>query len=342
MALSGPVGALLTPICLAGPTGCGKTAAALAIAEVLPVEIISVDSALVYRGMDIGTAKPSAAEQAAVPHHLIDILDPTGSYSAAEFVRDAKRLAADITARGRLPLLVGGTMLYFKALFDGLSALPQADAELRAAIDAEAAGRGWPAMHAELTRLDPETGARLAPNDSQRIQRALEVIRLSGRTMTELHAASRDDGVDWPLFSLEPSDRGWLHERLAQRFDVMLAQGLVDEVKALRARGDLSLALPSMRCVGYRQVWEALDANEDLTAPGLGHAQSASRGAPGSLGRPGAPWADLRDRGIAATRQLAKRQVTWLRSMPKRRVIACDGPQPIPELLVGLQRLLNA
>jgi len=305
------------PICLAGPTGCGKTAAALAIAEVLPVEIISVDSALVYRGMDIGTAKPTAAEQAAVPHHLIDILDPTDSYSAAEFVRDAKRLAAEITARGRLPLLVGGTMLYFKALFDGLSTLPQADAALRAAIDAEAAERGWPALHAELARLDPETAERLAPNDSQRIQRALEVIRLTGQPLSALHAASRKDddmkGVDWPLFSLEPTDRAWLHERLARRFDAMLAQGLVDEVKTLRARGDLSLALPSMRCVGYRQAWEALDAND---------------------------FSDLRERGIAATRQLAKRQITWLRSMPQRRVIACDGPQPTPELLAGLQRLL--
>ena len=308
------MGALLTPICLAGPTGCGKTAVALAIAEVLPVEIISVDSALVYRGMDIGTAKPTAAELAAVPHHLIDILDPTGSYSAAEFVRDAKRLAAEIRARGRLPLLVGGTMLYFKALFDGLSALPQADAELRAAIDAEAAERGWPAMHAELATLDAETAARLAPNDSQRIQRALEVIRLTGQPLSALHAASRDAGVDWPLFSLEPADRVWLHERLAQRFDAMLARGLVDEVKALRARGDLTLALPSMRCVGYRQVWEALDRND---------------------------FSDLRERGIAATRQLAKRQITWLRSMPRRHVIACDGPQPVPELLAALQRLLG-
>ncbi len=304
----------MTPVCIAGPTGCGKTAAALAIAELLPVEIISVDSALVYRGMDIGTAKPSAAEQAAVPHHLIDILEPTGSYSAAEFVRDARRLAAEISARGRLPLLVGGTMLYFKALFDGLSTLPQADAELRAQIDAEALARGWPALHAELASLDPVTAARLAPGDSQRIQRALEVIRLTGRPLSELHAASRDEGVDWPLFSLEPQDRGWLHERLAQRFDAMLDAGLVDEVRGLRARGDLSLQLPSMRCVGYRQVWEALDRDD---------------------------FSDLRERGIAATRQLAKRQVTWLRSMPARRVIACDGPQPLPELLAGLQRVLQ-
>jgi tRNA dimethylallyltransferase len=264
--------------------------------------------------MDIGTAKPTPAERAAVPHHLIDILDPLDSYSAAEFVRDAKRLAAEIAARGRLPLLVGGTMLYFKALFDGLSTLPQADAELRAAIDAEAAERGWPAMHAELASLDPATAARLAPNDSQRIQRALEVIRLTGQPLSALHAASRDEGVDWPLFSLEPTDRAWLHARLAQRFEQMLAEGLVEEVKALRARGDLSLALPSMRCVGYRQTWEALDAGD---------------------------FHDLAERGIAATRQLAKRQVTWLRGMPQRRVIACDGPQPIPELLAGLQRLLG-
>ncbi|MFG6466931.1 tRNA (adenosine(37)-N6)-dimethylallyltransferase MiaA [Roseateles sp. BYS87W] len=315
MALSGAVGAVLTPpICLAGPTGCGKTAAALAIAEVLPVEIISVDSALVYRGMDIGTAKPTPAEQAVAPHHLIDILDPLDSYSAAEFVRDAKRLCAEIQARGRLPLLVGGTMLYFKALFDGLSALPQGDAEVRAALDAEAAERGWPALHAELSQLDPETGARLAPNDSQRIQRALEVIRLTGQPLSVLHAASREQGVDWPLFSLEPASRAWLHDRVAQRFDTMMSQGLVDEVRRLRDRGDLSLALPSMRCVGYRQTWEALDSGD---------------------------FSDLRDRGIAATRQLAKRQVTWLRSMPRRQVIACDGPQPVPELLAGLQRLLG-
>ncbi|RZL27929.1 MAG: tRNA (adenosine(37)-N6)-dimethylallyltransferase MiaA, partial [Rubrivivax sp.] len=195
-----------------------------------------------------------------------------------------------------------------------LSALPEADAALRSAIDAEAAERGWPAMHAELAALDAETAARLAPNDSQRIQRALEVIRLTGQRLSVLHAASRGDGVDWPLFSLEPTDRAWLHERLAQRFDAMLADGLVDEVKALRARGDLSLALPSMRCVGYRQTWEALDAND---------------------------FSDLRERGIAATRQLAKRQVTWLRGMPQRRTIACDGPQPIAELLAGLQKLLS-
>ncbi len=304
----------MTPICIAGPTGCGKTAAALAVAEVLPVEIISVDSALVYRGMDIGTAKPTPAELAAVPHHLIDILDPSESYSAAAFVADARRLAAEISARGRLPLLVGGTMLYFKALFDGLSTLPQADPALRAAIDAEAVARGWPALHAELARLDPVTAARLAPADSQRIQRALEVIRLSGQPLSSLQG-ERSAGVDWPLYSLEPGDRAWLHARLGLRFEQMLQAGLIDEVKALRARGDLSLALPSMRCVGYRQAWEALDAN-DFNA--------------------------LTERGTAATRQLAKRQITWLRSMPQRQVIACDGPQPVAELLAALQRRLTA
>ena len=303
----------MTPICLAGPTSCGKTAAALAIAEVLPVEIISVDSALVYRGLAIGTAKPSAAEQAAVPHHLIDILDPRDVYSAAAFVQDAHRLAGEIAARGRLPLLVGGTMLYFKALFDGLSTLPQADAALRTALDAEAAERGWPAMHAELATLDPATAARLAPNDSQRIQRALEVIRLTGQPLSALHAASRSEGVDWPLFSLEPMDRAWLHERLARRFEHMLAEGLVDEVRALRARGDLHADLPSMRCVGYRQAWEALDDDN---------------------------FSELAAKGTAATRQLAKRQLTWLRSMPRRHTIACDGPQPIAELLAGLHRML--
>ena len=300
------------PVCIAGPTGSGKTACALTAAELLPVEIISVDSALVYRGMDIGTAKPSAAELAAVPHHLIDVIEPTDVFSAAEFVRHARALADDILARGKLPLLVGGTMLYFKALFDGLSEMPQADEALRAEIDAQAAEQGWPAMHAELARLDPVTAARLAPNDSQRIQRALEVCRLAGRPMSELHQ-QRSEGVDWPLLSLEPQERGWLHERLAQRFEQMLKDGLVDEVKALRARGDLSLALPSMRCVGYRQVWEALDSGD---------------------------FAALPERGIAATRQLAKRQITWLRSMPQRQVIACDDPQAQPALLAALQRVL--
>jgi tRNA dimethylallyltransferase len=289
-------------LCLAGPTASGKTAAALAIARELPVEIVSVDSALVYRGMDIGTAKPSAQELASVPHHLIDILEPTEAYSAAQFVTDAKRLVEEIRAHGRLPLLVGGTMLYFKALQDGIDTLPAADAPTRARLDAEAAERGWPALHAELVQVDPATAARLNVNDAQRIQRALEVFRLTGQPLSSFHSGrfdeQRDDFPRARLVSLEPRERSWLHERIAQRFTAMLEQGLLDEVRRLRARGDLGLALPSMRCVGYRQAWEMLD--------GL------------------FPPAELADRGTAATRQLAKRQLTWLRAMPHRQVVACD------------------
>ncbi|MBQ1762673.1 MAG: tRNA (adenosine(37)-N6)-dimethylallyltransferase MiaA [Aquincola sp.] len=298
---------------LAGPTASGKTAVALALAAEMPVEIISVDSALVYRGMDIGTAKPSAAERAAVLHHLIDLIDPLEAYSAAQFVADARRLIGEIRGRGRWPLLVGGTMLYFKALIEGLDTLPAADPALRAALDAEAAERGWPAMHAELARVDPVTAARLPPGDSQRIQRALEVFRASGRPLSSWHQAGQrqvaDDGL---LVSLEPDDRAWLHARIAQRFDAMLQAGLVAEVEQLRARGDLHLGLPSMRCVGYRQAWECLD--EGRLAP-------------------------LRERGIAATRQLAKRQLTWLRSMPQRQRIAAQAPdaaRQVLQLVAGL------
>lgn len=294
-------------LCLAGPTASGKSAAALAIAEALEpwggAEIVSVDSALVYRGMDIGTAKPSAAERAAVPHHLIDIVDPAQAYSAAQFVADATRVVAEIRARGRLPLLVGGTMLYFKALFDGLDEMPPADPTLRAALDAEAAERGWPALHAELARVDPVAAARLAPADAQRIQRALEVWRLTGRPISSFHRERLAPQAVPPLLSLEPAERGWLHERIARRFHAMLDAGFVDEVRALRARGDLHPGLPSMRCVGYRQAWEALDA--------------------GTL-------AALPERGIAATRQLAKRQLTWLRSMPWRETITADADDALP------------
>ncbi len=289
--------AALRCLCLAGPTAAGKTAAALAIAQVLPVEIVSVDSALVYRGMDIGTAKPSAGERAQAPHHLIDILDPAERYSAAQFVADATRLVDAIHARGRMPLLVGGTMLYFKALFDGLDEMPPADAAVRAALDAEAAALGWPALHAELARVDPATAARLPPGDAQRIQRALEVFRLTGRPISRVPRERARPPVTPPLLSLEPSSRAWLHERVALRFTQMLAAGFVDEVRALRARGNLHLGLPSMRCVGYRQAWAALDAGD---------------------------LAPLREQGIAATRQLAKRQITWLRGMPQREPIACD------------------
>ncbi|MBI3533254.1 MAG: tRNA (adenosine(37)-N6)-dimethylallyltransferase MiaA [Burkholderiales bacterium] len=302
----------LPSLAIAGPTASGKTAAALAIAQDMPVEIISVDSALVYRGMDIGTAKPTPQELAAVPHHLIDIRDPLQAYSAAEFVRDATQLIHEIHARGKLPLLVGGTMLYFKALFDGLDDMPKADAQVRAALEAEAQAKGWPALHAELARVDPVTAARLAPGDSQRIQRALEVFRVSGRPLSSFHttktiAAGADAARATTLISLEPSDRAWLHARIAQRFDAMLAGGFLDEVKTLRERGDLHPDLPSMRCVGYRQAWEALDGVF--------------------------PMSELRDRGIFATRQLAKRQITWLRSMPQRRVVHCDAPDALQQVL---------
>lgn len=291
-------------VCLLGPTASGKTAAALALAKRAPIEIISLDSALVYREMDIGTAKPSRAELDAVPHHLIDIVDPADSYSAAQFVEDAERLIGEIRARGRMPLIVGGTMLYYKALTQGLNDLPRADAAVRAELDALAAERGWPALHAMLAEVDPVTAARLAPNDAQRIQRALEIHRLTGQPMSALlarEAAARtftgSADARFRVIALEPSDRAVLHARIAARFDAMLAHGLIDEVKRLRARGDLNPALPSIRCVGYRQVWEYLDGECD--------------------------HATMRERGIAATRQLCKRQITWLRSTPERVTVDC-------------------
>ncbi|MGA8513560.1 MAG: tRNA (adenosine(37)-N6)-dimethylallyltransferase MiaA [Burkholderiaceae bacterium] len=308
---------------LAGPTASGKTAAALLLAQHIPVEIISVDSALVYRGMDIGTAKPTPAERSAVPHHLIDIIDPAHSYSAAQFVQDATRLIADIQSRGRLPLLVGGTMLYFKALFHGLDAMPPADAAVRAQIDREAQAQGWPALHAQLAQVDAITAARLSPNDSQRIQRALEVYRSTGKPLSAHHlmaqaatknVATTNTPVHAPLISLEPTDRAWLHARIAQRLQTMLQTGLVAEVQALRARGDLHPDLPSMRCVGYRQTWEMLD---------------------GAF-----PQAELQDRCIFATRQLAKRQITWLRSSPERHVVPCDQPQAAQNVLDLVQSWL--
>ncbi|WP_048439413.1 tRNA (adenosine(37)-N6)-dimethylallyltransferase MiaA [Caenimonas sp. SL110] len=314
----------LRAIALAGPTASGKTAAALAIAQEHPCEIISVDSALVYRGMDIGTAKPSAQELAQVPHHLVDIRDPLQAYSAAEFVQDAKALIDEINSRGKLALLVGGTMLYFKALFEGLDAMPPADPEVRAQIEARAFDEGWPALHAELAKVDAPTAARLSPNDSQRIQRALEVYRISGRALSSFHASpdKQVQGVAGiALVSLEPMNRAWLHERIAQRFDAMLSAGFLDEVRALRARGDLHADLPSMRCVGYRQAWELLDRQE--ANPGSAFAHSL-----------------LRELGINATRQLAKRQITWLRSMPQRRVIACDAPDALDQVLRAVRESL--
>ena len=316
-----PAPAGLEALCLAGPTAAGKTAAALALAEALPVEVVSVDSALVYRGMDIGTAKPSAAERAAVPHHLIDLIEPSAAYSAAQFVADAGRTMGEIRARGRLPLLVGGTMLYFKALFDGIDALPPADPAIRAALDAEARERGWPALHAELATVDPATAARLAPNDAQRVQRALEVWRATGQPLSSFHSGRFDGAPAAPprtaLISLEPADRGWLHARIEERFAAMLQAGLVDEVRRLRARGDLHAELPAMRCVGYRQAWAALDAGDppDLKA--------------------------LQEQGTAATRQLAKRQLTWLRGMPWRHVVACDARDASAQVVALARRLVH-
>ena len=312
-------------LALAGPTAAGKTAAALAIAQQQAVEIISVDSALVYRGMDIGTAKPSADELAAVPHHLINIRDPLKAYSAADFVRDARVLMTDIRNRGRLPLLVGGTMLYFKALWDGLDDMPTASPALRAELAEQAAAQGWPALHAELARVDPLTAARLQPQDSQRISRALEVFRASGRPMSFFQrriaptqpAMEADTAPAGLLISLEPDNRAWLHQRIAQRFDAMLAAGFLDEVRSLRARADLHPDLPAMRCVGYRQAWTLLDNLDTLKTPK--EVQQAEH--------------DFREQGIAATRQLAKRQLTWLRSMPQRRVVACDAPDALAQVL---------
>jgi tRNA dimethylallyltransferase len=311
-------------LCLAGPTAAGKTAAALAIARQHDCEIINVDSALVYRGMDIGTAKPTLEERSQVPHHLIDIRDPLHAYSAADFVRDAQALICDIASRGKLPLLVGGTMLYFKALLDGLDDMPAADPAVRKSIEQDAAQRGWPALHAELALVDPATAARLAPADSQRIQRALEVYHVSGLPLSHFHASQNATQIGAAhavstgvrvLISLEPLERSWLHERIAQRFDSMLESGFLDEVSTLKARGDLHPDLPSMRCVGYRQAWQALD---------------------GTL-----PMADFRERGIIATRQLAKRQITWLRSMPERQVVACDQPDALDAVLRAVRDALQ-
>lgn len=323
------VNAETLPPCLAlvGPTASGKTALALEIARGWPVEIISVDSALVYRGMDIGTAKPSAAEQAQVPHHLIDIRDPREAYSAAEFARDAERLITEIRARGRYPLLVGGTMLYLKALMEGLDELPAADPEFRARLEARAEAQGWPALHAELAQVDPESAARLALRDAQRIGRALEVWHLTGQPLSTLWGRTRNADIVRPLssaqlISLEPDDRSWLHARIDLRFEQMMAQGFLAEVQGLRARGDLNPALPSMRCVGYRQAWDWLDL---LQHQGL-DVQSADP-------------TPMIQQGQAATRQLAKRQLTWLRSLPQRQRVACDLPQAREQVLAHVRQV---
>lgn len=299
----------LPVVALLGPTASGKTATALELARRFPVEIVSVDSALVYRGMDIGTAKPNAAERAAAPHHLIDIVEPEVAYSAARFAVEARACLDDIVARGRLPLLVGGTLLYYRALSEPLAPLPGADPALRARLDAEAAQHGWPALHARLMTCDPLTAARLAPGDAQRIQRALEVFALTGQALSTLHAAHAAPPSPYRFvpIALEPSTRSVLHARIATRFEAMLAHGFLDEVRRLRARGDLSLDLPSMRCVGYRQAWEYLDGAWDE--------------------------ATFVARAIAATRQLCKRQLTWLRSMPQRHTVDCLDAQAAQRVL---------
>ncbi|MDH4234472.1 MAG: tRNA (adenosine(37)-N6)-dimethylallyltransferase MiaA [Gallionella sp.] len=297
-------------IFLMGPTASGKTGVAVELAQRLPVEIISVDSALVYRDMDIGTAKPDAATLARAPHHLIDIIDPTEAYSAAAFRHDALRLMADITARGKVPLLVGGTMLYFKALREGLSELPQADPEVRAALDAEIAQHGIKYMHQQLALVDAETAARLEPTDTQRIQRAMEIFRITGQPMSALFKLQTQHKMPFRILSIAliPSDRAQLHARIAARFKTMLELGLLDELRMLRSKYPLHPDLPSMRCVGYRQAWQFIEGE-------INEAQ-------------------LLETGIVATRQLAKRQLTWLRSMPDNIELDC--------LASGLEKIVLA
>ncbi|HEY3300345.1 MAG TPA: tRNA (adenosine(37)-N6)-dimethylallyltransferase MiaA [Methylophilaceae bacterium] len=290
-------------IFLMGPTASGKTGLAVELYQHLPVELISVDSALVYQGMDIGTAKPDTATLAQAPHHLIDVIPPTQSYSAANFRNDALRLMAAITAKGKIPLLVGGTMLYFNALQSGLSNLPEANPEVRSRLDDEAALIGWPAMHDKLAIIDPETAARLKPTDAQRIQRALEVCELSGKPMSALYLATEQAVLPYNLLKIAivPSDRKVLHERIALRFEQMLAHGFLDEVRQLlKTYPSLTAETPSMRCVGYRQALEHLRGDYDL--------------------------AELKEKGIAATRQLAKRQLTWLRGMDDTWEVDCLSP----------------
>ena len=306
-----------TLICLAGPTASGKSAAARAIASRWPIEVINVDSATIYRGMDIGTAKPSRAEQLDTVHHLLDILDPLDAYSAAAFRRDALRCVQEIRARGNIPLLAGGTMLYFKALREGLNDLPSADPDVRLELEQRATKIGWPAMHTELAQIDPDTAKRLSQNDSQRIQRALEIWHITGTPMSVLlnAPAQRDAPVKTLTLSLEPAERSVLHQTIAMRFDQMLEAGLLQEVQTLRARGDLHTNLPSVRCVGYRQLWSLLEGEINL------------------------PTARLQ--AIAATRQLAKRQLTWLRSLPERKAIQACVPTTVDVVVQEVAALLK-
>lgn len=306
-------------IFLMGPTASGKTGLAAELAQRLPVELISVDSALVYRGMDIGTAKPDADLLARAPHHLIDIIPPTEAYSAGQFRSDALRLMSEITGRGNIPVLVGGTMLYFKILQGGLSDLPQANEPVRADLLVQADQQGWPALHARLAQVDPETAARLEPNDAQRIQRALEVHALTGKSLTQHFREGRGSELPYRLLkvALMPSDRAVLHQRIADRFDSMLANGLLQEVNHLRSDYPaLTLSMPSMRCVGYRQAWQHQEGEFDL--------------------------ATLRDKGIAATRQLAKRQMTWIRGMSNVTHMDCTNTQSKDSGFTRMNSLIDA
>ena len=309
--------ALPPAILLIGPTASGKTALAFELATRFPCDIVSVDSAQVFRDMDIGTAKPDAETLARFPHRLVDLITPEQRYSAAQFRADALREMESISAAGRIPLLVGGTMLYVKALREGLAELPQADPAVRAEIDAEAAAQGWPALHAKLASLDPETAARLKPTDAQRIQRALEVLRLTGRTLGSFFAEQAANTLPFNLLNLAllPSDRSVLHARIGERFAAMLAAGLVEEVKSLRQKYQLDAGLPSMRCVGYRQVWEMLEGEM--------------------------PIRELRERGIYATRQFAKRQLTWLRSMEGLTVVDPMAASAVPTTITAVKTHLN-
>lgn len=301
----------LPVITLMGPTAAGKTALAIELCQALNTEIISVDSALVYKGMDIGTAKPSAQEQALAPHHLIDIIDPAQSYSVAEFRADAIKLIDDFHQRGKVPILVGGTMMYFKGLIEGLSPLPEANAEIRAVLEREAEQKGWPALHQQLKEIDPEAAAKISENDSQRINRALEVYRISGETMTQLQQ-SKQDALPYQFhqFAIAPNDRKVLHERIEKRFKIMLDEGFKNEVLALYQRKDLHPDLPSIRCVGYRQMWEYLAGECDYN--------------------------EMVFKGVAATRQLAKRQLTWLRGWQDVTWLDTDSQENLQRVLTSL------
>jgi tRNA dimethylallyltransferase len=301
-------------VVLTGPTGAGKSRFAERLAEELPVEIISMDSAQVYRGMDVGTAKPSAALRARIPHHLIDILDPAEAYSAGQFVSDCSQAVAAIRSRGRVPLIVGGTMLYLRSLLEGIAELPRGSVVQRREIDARAAEEGWPRLHAELARLDPEAAARIHPNDPQRIQRALEVCYVTGQRLSQLQRARRPVLPDVPRWALAPADRSVLHLRIAERLFRMMEQGFLDEVARLHARGDLTARHPALRAVGYRQLWSHLEGRCDLK--------------------------EARDRTVAETRQLAKRQLTWLRADQGIRWIDPDQPEAFEQWKCELRREL--